>query len=356
MSFSSLTGAFGFAPQIVKATAGTSFYWYRVYNSDFSPVTDERPFPQEVGGSMVPTGAYRAGAFAAGGIDFAPRLEDDLAWLLIWALGENPVTTIDTPVATMNRHRWTLSGEEDTLYWGTVHTIIPGTTELGIIGMDTKVSSLRLALPQAGLLAARLDLVGRLFNATTDNIFVEGPAGAGWTTSFEDYTTVPVSSKGGFIITGLNGDAELPCVGITIDIANALTTPQQEMIIGAYSPDDFVPVAKTVTVRGTVKWSAPDIYQTIATGAAAGTDWTESVFEGQAVIETQAPGNFVGTTPYELEITLPNVLWQITPPRLSGANIITMDVVGTAIKRAGENFMQLDWFTDAADAGYSWPV
>lgn len=356
MSFTSLTGAWGFAPQASKATAGTTFYWYRSFNIDSMPVTDERPFPQEISGVLTPTGAYRAGAFFAGGIDFAPRLEDDLAWLLIWLLGENPATTVDNPVAGVNRHRWTLDGSEDTLNWGTIHEIVPGTTDLGVIAVDTKVASARFGLPQSGLLSARFDLMGRLFNAQTDNIFVEGPAGAGWTTSFEDYTTVPVSSKGGFIITGLNGDAELPCVGLTIDFANALTTPQQEMIIGSYSPDDFVPVAKTATIRGTVKWSNPDIYQTIVTGTVAGTDWTESVFEGQAVIETQAPGNIVGTTPYELEFTFPNVLWQCTPPRLAGNNIITFDVIGTAIKRTGENFLQVDWFSDSADSGYAWPT
>jgi len=354
MSQTSLTGAFGFGPQSAKSVAGSTFYWYRAYNVDYGPVIDERPFPQEVGGVLTPTGAFRAGVFAAGGLDFTPRLFDDFAWILSWLLGENPTTTIDNPVATVNRHRWVLDGSEDTLFWGTVRTITPGTVDLGIQSLDNKSTMLRLAIPQAGLVQARLDLVGRLFNLVTDTVLYESPP---WTTDFEDFGSVPISAKGGVIVTGLNGGAEIPLTNMVVDFSNAVTTPQQEMVIGSYNPEDYVPVAKTVTYRGTMKWSNPDDYQRIFGGSATAAVWTDKVFESAATVEMQAPGNILATTtPYELEITSPNCVWQMGTPRLAGANIIMVDLVGTAIKKAGANFVQVDLFTESADGGYAWPT
>ena len=357
ISVTTLKGAFGLGPQVAKGTAGTTYYWYPVFNSDYGVVNDERPFPQEVRGLLWPTGAYRAGFFAAGGIDFAPRLFDDFMWILIAALGENPVTSVDTPVVGVNRHRWTIDGSEDVLPWSTVHLIVPGATaDLGIIGLDNRAAMMRFQLPQSGYLTGRLDLLGRLATDITNTIFVESPSGAGWTTSFEDFTTVPVSAKGGVIVAGLNGGAEIPVTGWTIEVANGLTTPQQEMRIGSYFPDDFTAIAKTVTVRTILKWDEADIYQTIITGTAAGTALTESTFEGQATIEVQAPGNITGTTPYELEIVAPNVLWQISNPRLAGAGLLQVELTGTVIKLGTDNVLQVDAFTGEGDAGYAWPT
>lgn len=347
-------GAFGFAPQTAKSVAGSTFYWYRATGVDFGPVTDERPFPPEVGGVLTPTGAYRAGAYAAGGIDFAPRLEDEFGWILDWVLGENDVTTQDTPVAGANKHVWTLDGSEDALPWGTVHVITPGATDLGTIALDCKAAGLRLTLPQSGLAMARLDLVGRLFNTPADNIFVSSPAGAGWTPAFESYTSVPVSAKGAFTVAGLMGGAELAVTGIGLEFANGMTSPAQEMVFGSYAPDDYATVARTVTVRSTYKWPDAQLYRSILTGSASGTDWTDQVFEGQAVVQVQAPANITGTTPYELKYTLPNVIWQVTNPRLAGANIVAIDLIGTAISQPGENYLVSELFNGVATA-YTWP-
>jgi len=354
MSVTSLAGAFGFAPQITKATAGTNWYWYNVFNCDYGPIIDERPFPQEVGGQITPTGAYRAGAYAAGGIDFTPRLLDDVGWLLSWLLGEDPVTVPNNPVSGVNKHTWTLDGTENTLDWGTVHLIIPGSATLGIASLDNKVAMMRLMLPQTGLISGRLEMVGRLFdNPDSNNIFVEDPAGAGWTPSFEDFISVPISSKGSFTIVGLNGGAALPVTNVGLDFVNGTTTPAQEMIIGSLSPDDFTPIAKTITVRATYKWPNPDVYQAIVAGAAAGTKFTPVIFSGQAVIDVKSPGYITGTTPWELKFTLPKVVWQITNPRLMGANILMTDLIGTAIV-AGNNFVVVDMFN--AISSYVWPT
>jgi hypothetical protein len=306
-----------------------------------------------VGSVITPRGAFRAGFFAGGGINFTPRLLNDVAWLLSAALGENPVTSVDTPVAGVNRHRWTIDGSEDTLFWGTVRQLIPGTSTLGIEARDNKVTALRLVIPQSGLVQGRVDWVGRLFNDIDDQVLFEDPS---WTPAFEDFETVPVSTKGGVVIAGLNGSAELPVVGIAVEISNAVTTPQQEMIVGSWSPDDFAQVARTLTYRTTVKWSNPDDYQRVVGGAASATDMSESVFEGAVTVETQAPGVITGATPYELEISSPNVIWQMTAPRLAGANIIMTDLVGTAIKKGSDNYMLMDLFTDSADGGLAWPT
>jgi len=356
MSVTTLKGAFSLGPQVAKESAGATYYWYPVFSSDYGVIVDERPFPQEVRGLMWPTGSYRAGFFAAGGIDFAPRLLDDFAWILIAALGENPVTAVDNPVAGVNRHRWTLDGSEDDLFWSTVHVIMPGnTSDLGIIGLDNRVGMLRFQLPQSGYLTARLDLLGRLATDIDDTIFVEGPAGVGWTTDFENFTSVPVSAKGGIVIAGLNGGAEIPVTGWSVEIANGLTTPQQEQVVGSYFPDDFTAIAKTMTIRTVLKWDEADIYQTIVTGTDSGTALTEATFEGAATIEVQAPGNITGTTPYELEISCPNVLWQISNPRLAGAGLLQVELSGTVIKLGTDNVLVLDMFSGEGDGGYAWP-
>jgi len=151
------------------------------------------------------------------------------------------------------------------------------------------------------------------------------------------------------------GGAELAVTGVTVDVMNGLTTPDQEMIVGSYSPDDFASISKTITIRSTYKLPDAQLYRKIVTGSATGIKWVDDVSEGQAVIQVQSPADIVGTTPFEMKWTLPSVIWQVTNPRLAGTNIVAIDLIGTAVTKAATNFAQLDLFNNRSSA-YAWPT
>ena len=358
MSVTSLSGAFGFAPQSAKSTAGTTFYWYKAYNIDYGVVIDERPLPQEIGDSLVPTGAFRASAYSAGGLDFTPRLEDDFGWLLAWVMGEDGVASEVVPGSSAPQaHTWTLDGTENALSWGTVHVMIPEATDkLGIVSIDNKVSMLRVTVPQTGLVTARMDLAGRLFDEVTDNIFENNASGAGWTPAFEDFDSTPVAAKTTFKIDGVSSGNALEMTGVTMDFVNGLTTPQQEMTVGSYSPDDFTAVSRNVTVRGTYKWPSDAFFRQIVGGSAGATTFSDEVFKGSAEIQMKAPKEITGAYEYSLTLDFPNVVFQMTNPRLAGANIITTDIIGTAVATAGSQFMTAVLQNGSTAGPYTWPT
>jgi hypothetical protein len=348
MTVTAQGGFFAFAPQndrsdAVGYSAPAAWYRHRAYDITFGPVQDERQFPLEVGGVIVPTGAFKAGAFVAGGARLTPRLEGDFGWLLHAAFGS--ASSGATAESGVYKHIFCFNTDPELLPWMQVMKYIPGSVEkLLEVGTDCKLAQLAFTIPQSGIVVAEPVFVGRI------PTWEEDPSLTGYG-AFEGPESVPVSMKGSLMIDSV----EMPVVGATVTIANNVTTPQQEMIIGSYNPDDFVPLSRALQIRFTYKWADPDFYQKVMTGAVGATDWSPAPFYGPADITVESPGNITGKNqPWSLRIVASKINWHADgPPQLSGGNIIAQDYVGTANDNDGGEYCRIEMVN--TQANYTWP-
>ena len=367
------TGSVGFAPQPAKVGTGSFTIgtdtpnWYRVKATsvDMQMVSDDRQLDLEVGGVLVPTGAYRRGVYWAGGFTGYPRLEGDFGWLLRAALGA--VTTVvgddaatvwngDTLPTGLYQHVFNYATDQADIPWIGFRKQIPaasGGNPYGILGYDGKINAVQVTFPPKGLITARVGAVGR--------VPITYPDASGWTwaDAFEDSDSIPTSCSGSFTIDGVS----YPVTGIQMVINNGLTTPDEEAIIGSYFPDDFATRTRGVSFRFVYKWQDQDLYNAIMTGSTSGTAWTPAPFlkdstsnpsveirvESPAVIPTFA-------LPYSLGVRAGKV--HIVPngePTLEAGGIISLDLVATVLEpNSGDEYIEIEVINEQAN--YTWPT
>jgi biotin carboxylase len=109
-------------------------------------------------------------------------------------------------------------------------------------------------------------------------------------------------------------------------------------------------------VRGTYKWPSDAFFRQIVGGSTSATTFSDEVFKGSAEIQMKAPKEITGAYEYSLTLDFPNVVFQMTNPRLAGANIITTDIIGTAVATAGSNFMTAVLQNGSTAGPYTWPT
>src|SRR3972149_11587005 len=81
-------GVFSFGQQAAKGTIAATWYRHKAMDINLGAAQDLRTFPLECGGGLTPTGAYKAGAFSAGGATVNPRLAGDIGWILKGLMGK----------------------------------------------------------------------------------------------------------------------------------------------------------------------------------------------------------------------------------------------------------------------------
>jgi len=340
------TGVLSYGKQSAKGSAATTWYRHRATDIDFGPVQTMAAIPLEVGGTVVPTGSYKQGAYVAGGATLHPRMEGDFGWIMEGLMGS--VATSAGPVTDTYDHKFEFATDNASLPWMSVRKYVPGSSTMGEVGVDCKVASVTMTFPQNGIMQARVDWLG---------ITPSWETNPSWTYSdgFEDYTSIPVTSQTACSITLPEFSAsELPVTALTVTMTNNLTTPQQEMVIGSQHPDDFAVVSRAATIRATVKWSDPDLYRTLYTGGTGGVAWSDACYYSDFKALVQSPYNIVGTTPYELVINASNVAWQIDGPvRLAGGDLLMLNLMGTVVEEdaGGDNY--LDFVTRNGQVNYS---
>lgn len=339
------TGILSYGKQSAKGSAASTWYRHRATDIDFGPVQTMAAIPLEVGGTVVPTGSYKQGAYVAGGATLHPRMEGDFGWIMEGLMGA--VSTSAGPAADSYDHKFQFASDVGSLPWMSVRKYVPGSASMGEIGTDCKVASVTMTFPQNGIMQARVDWIGRTPSWET------APS---WTYSdgFEDYSSIPVTSQTACSIKLPEFSAsELPVTALTVTMTNNLTTPQQEMVIGSQHPDDFAVVSRAATIRATVKWSDPDLYRTIYTGGTGGVAWSDACYYSDFEALVQSPYNVVGTTPYELVINASNVAWQIDGPvRLAGGDLLMLNLMGTVVEQdSGDNY--LDFVMRNGQVNYS---
>lgn len=354
MSVPAQGGVIGLAVQASKIGDGGSFTpgsytWikFKAPRVMMDIIQGDQIFPPEVGGGIIPTGAYKDSMYPAGQFDVIPRLERSLPLLLKAIMGNaSSVTGKDadgTTVAGVNTHVINFNPTTDySIPWIAVRRMIPGATasdNFGQTAYDCKLSSLRLTVPAAGKLAARFTMVGR------DVHQEENPSWTWDNASFEAFQSSPDAGRGYLKIGGV----EYPITGMVIDFNNSLTTPQQEMIIGSFHPDDYVPLFRSMTLRFVYKWANPDLYQQIFNGGASSTTWDslpflEDTSGADFAFEAsfQSPGNIgVTSTPYELRIRGNRItIAPDGPIELQGGAILQQSFVATILEPDTGNYCQ----------------
>jgi len=350
MSVPSQGGFFAFAPQNARTDEGgysapTSWKRVKTTQLNMGTVEDARQFPLEVGGVIVPTGAFKTGAAFGGGVQLIPRMEDDFGWLLYAALGA--VDTQPGPEAGTYEHTFTFATDDSVIPWMEFAKYVPGAGAETLLerGKDGKISSLVFTIPQAGLVQAALACTARIPSLASD-ISLTGYG------AMEGVESALISSKGSITV---DGNAQ-KAVGAVVSIMNNLTSFQQERILGSYYMDDMVPLTRAAEFRFTQKWQDPDLYQEILTGSAAGTTWTPVQFSADIDILVESPGNIGATaTPYSVEFIAPNVAFRPDgPPALAPGDIVMHNYVGVANEQVGSDYLQVVVINDTSV--YTWPV
>lgn len=358
MTVPAQAGLFGFAMQAAKVGEGGTFTptesnlldWLRVRSvrNAADLIQGDQLFPPEVGGPINPTGAYKDSAYFGGDFDIIPRMEETLGFLLWGTLGDASSATgkyVDgSTVANVNTHIFRQDTSSSyTQPWMAFRRSIPGavpaTDTKGITGFDCKIAQMTLQIPAAGKLAVNITVMGR-------DSFQEQPPVWSWANTLEDTQSTPDAGRGYFKIAGV----EYPITGAQIVINNTLTTPQQEMVVGSFHPDDFIALQRSIQIQMVYKWKDPALYNEIYNGGSASQDWSSlpfitdtagAVFAFEASF--QAPANIPGTsTPYELRLRANRVVWQTQGPiELAGAQIVQQAYTCTVLEPAGG----ADYFT-----------
>ncbi len=344
MSVPAQGGLFGVALQAAKigrdgtfANGDLDWYKMRAMRIGLGAVQDQQVFPPEVGGIIVPTGAFKQARFFAGDVVLIPRLEESIGLLLFGAMGDassiSNKNADGESITGLYTHVFTFDPDSSYyLPWMAVRRTVPGAEEAdthGELGFDCKVANLRLTIPQMGKVAAQLTVIGRDFK------FDDGSDWAWKNEDFESHESSPDVGAGNFKLGGV----QYPIVAAVIDMVNGLTTPRDEMVIGDFAPDDFVPLTRAMTIRIVYKWEDPALFRKIYTGTAEGTEWTNLPFmdetNGNYAFEAsfESPGK-VGTTdaPYRLLIRANRVTWAPDGPvELRGGTIVQQTFVGTVL-------------------------
>lgn len=238
-------------------------------------------------------------------------------------------------------HDFQFASDTSSLPWVTVNKYVPGTTPLWEIGLDNKVVSARFNFPQNGIVSSRFDFLGRQPDWTTP---VRSPT---WNAAMEDYPSVPITCDvdGGLLLPNSYYSAtELPITALSITMANNLTSPQQEMIIGSPYPDDFVPLSRAATIQATLKWADPQLYLDIMTNSVTGTGWSSTPWTSNLDVTISAPGIIPGnvSTKYSIEIKAATVMWNVAgPPNLAGGDIVMLPLIGTVLEPTSGVYLEI---------------
>lgn len=355
MTVAASQGVIGWGGQTAKGTLATTWYRHKAVQVETGAQQDVRQFPQEVGGGFHPTGAYKRMGFAAGQVVMHPRLQDVIGWLLYAGVGG--LSTISgTPEAGMYRHQITPPSDFCDMKWISVRKEVPagcdvGSENLGEILKDVRVGGIRFAAEAGGLAQMAATFVGR-----EPKLSETGVDTWTWDNSYEDKEGVPTAAASDQVDVG---GTTYAATNIIVDIQNQFTTPDEELIIGSYYPDDMILQQQVMNVRWTYKWEDPELYKAIVSGteveAAGEIDWSPTVHTDSFTAAFKSPGNATGmSNPWRIEFYAPEMVWQAAgSPRLVGGGWLSLEFQGIAQEpTSGDTFrVRLDNLT----SGYTWP-
>ena len=341
----------------------TSYDWYKIPVPRIAagPAQNQQTMPLELGGTITPRGAFKAGYFSGGEIDLIPRLENSIGWMLLAAMGSaSSVTGVNADgvaASGVNTHIFAFDpSDQSSLPYCAIRRTIPAeevANDLGESLFDMKINLLRFTVPNAGKIAMRMQMLGRDYSHENDF--------SDWAyanATFEDHTTTPEAGYGAFYIN----QEEWPIFGLTLDIGNGLTTPAMETVVGDPRPDDFICLTRAATLRLVLKWDDSELYQQVLNGSASGENWSWTPFEhltsanGYALDGRFQAAELIGATntPHEVRVRANRVLWSMAePPELVAGGLVQVTFVGTIMQPDTGNYLEVVVMN--AETGYVLP-
>lgn len=328
---------------------GTGFTWWkhRLTEADIGTQEMVDQISPEIGGGLFPTGRYKNGAFFGGTIGMEARLAGSLGALL-YAAGGSKVETVAVAGVTSRITRFGPDATDDTILpLLAMRKYIPdeagnaGQTEYGL---DCIVSGLQMTIPQVGTLKTAFTVVGR------KPIGVDGEVATG--NAYEDAKSVALSCQSQISLpvfsTELGSATGGKFTGAQVTIVNQTTDPTQEMIIGGYHPDRFLPLSRSCMVRLIYKWKDPALYRSLRMKAAVSGQrpWRPDIVSG-AVDITAASANLVPTftNPYKL-VFHANADWAIGNPVPMPNQFIQVELTGVVTQVSGGQSWYADLYND----------
>lgn len=321
MSVAAQKAVFSLAPQAAKiGLDGTFTYgdydWYRLKANTISgfEAQVQDVLPPETGGPLVPSGPFKSMAMVQGSIDFIPRLENTLGYLLYATLGS--VSSVADMRYTASGwvsapgivgHLFRFNSDHSDIPWMAVRRSIPGRTTgetYGAYGWDCRVENMMLNIPASSLITGSMSFVGRQYKRATDAAEVNAWS---YANSLESHKSIAHSGGAG-TGEGMRIEGDTPKMSaMSLDITNVLT---REAIVGSYWLDDITCVGRAISARATYRWDNPDLLSKLFYGSASGTNWdilpyvAETLASVKALyFEAQSPYNIPGTSePYAVRI------------------------------------------------------
>lgn len=373
MSAPSQKSVFSFAPQEAKiGESGTftvgDYTWNRLLVNRVGGLAQQMQtvLPPENGSVIVPKGSYKFGAFVATELEFLPRLEGNLGWLLHACMGDYTGVADANFTASgfigggdhdgVNAHVFRFD-PSDSAYqpWMAVRRTIPGDTTIGEMGYDTKIETLQFTIPGAGLIQGAMGIRGRQF--------VQGdPSGWTYAAAFEGSNSLPMSGRGHVYLAG----SELPLTALQVTIMNGLSSVQQEMILGSFYPDDMIALSRVISFRAVYKWQNAELYRRILNGGPSAVNWDAEPYVTERSGNTAAfeaefgSAGLIGATDdqaYKLKLFANKVSWlfDANGVELAAGDILQMPFVGTVEDPGdGSDYFQIAIENDVAN--YNWPT
>jgi hypothetical protein len=336
----------------------SNFTWkrHRARELDYDASQMQQVFPLELGSTIVPTGAYKSGVALSGGVTLLPRLEDDFGVLLLASLGKSSSSSS----GGVGTHIFTFLTNESETPWLAIRKMIPGRDNvdpLGMVGFDNKVAALRLTMPPAAPIEARLEFIGRVPELDNHPDVWEGEA-------FEDFKSTPLACKGHFTIPTIF-EKQLPTTQVVVELQNGVTTPREEMIIGSYFMDDIVMRTRALMLRFVFKWNNPELYQRTFAAKKGGKTWSPEPFitstdlDGNFAFDIlmESPFNIPGTTtPYSLRIRANSCYWEPQGNmQLQAGGIVMQQYMATVLAPAANAYCEFI-LVNGNTSGYSVPA
>lgn len=330
----------------------TSLSWnrHRAVMVDYGVQEMLDTLPYEVGGGLFTSASFKNGVFMGGSASFEVRLENSIGPLIYAATGHHSEIAA-VPGTTPKINVFKPAADESFLPLLAIRKYTPaqvntGTDGITEYGIDCIVSSLTINVPQMGTLKAEFNFLGR------KPIAVDGETSTG--NAYEDGKSLALSCLGSvdlpnfasYLPGGVGTGGKFS--GAQIIIVNQTTTPQQEMIIGSYYPDRFMPIARAATIRMSYKWPDAKLYRYLLYDppSSGQRTWTPVVFTSPVTITSSSAASvpsFTGpTSTYQFKFTADKVEWRMSSPALAGQQMVQVELEGTVVENPGNDVYKIE--------------
>lgn len=366
MSVSGTRGWIALGIQSQKGTLSGNMKRIRALNEAFGLQEMTDAIPPEVSGKLFTEAVYKQGVFGAGAITMIPRLGDSIAYPLYAITG---LYASASASATGNgyKHDFKVNESDQTsVPWLTIQKYIPDSVDAttGKVEQykDARLVSTTITLPQSGTLAMETAFIAREPSTPASGQGETALGPLALTSSYDTGDSIALSCVSTITSALANfSAASASLMSAQIIMANQFTTPQQEMVIGSYYPDDFIPLGRSAAVRLVYKWQNDTMYNRLVYNGVdatngAGVAWSPIIQSGSVTITAKSAGDMGGgiSAPYSLVFTAPEVRWTAGPIQLASQRMLMMEITGVVLNDpAGTNTYKWTLENKKAPATYT---